>query len=169
MLDSADRENMLPAVYFCWRKGDKRMLTVLLVDDEMYVRKGLYELISWIELDMEIIGEAENGVEALNLIERLQPDVIITDIRMPILDGLELIRAVEKMPHLEPVFIIISGYHDFKYAQQAIRYGVHDYILKPIDDEELTATLQKSAKLICTKENISSWVRDKPVTSCWRI
>ncbi|WP_339242718.1 response regulator [Paenibacillus sp. FSL R5-0517] len=127
------------------------MLSVLLVDDEMYVRKGLYELISWIELDMEIIGEAENGLEALDLIERLQPDVIITDIRMPILDGLELIRAVEKMSHLEPVFIIISGYHDFKYAQQAIRYGVHDYILKPIDDEELTATLQKSANLICNK------------------
>lgn len=142
---------MLPAVYFRWRKGDTRMLKVLLVDDEMYVRKGLYELINWIDLNMEIIGEAENGAEALNLIECLQPDVIITDIRMPILDGLELIRAVEKMPHLEPVFIIISGYHDFKYAQQAIRYGVHDYILKPIDDEELTATLKKSTNLICNK------------------
>ncbi|WP_458462730.1 response regulator [Paenibacillus sp.] len=127
------------------------MLKVLLVDDEMYVRKGLHELIRWIDLNMEIIGEAENGVDALNMIECLQPDVIITDIRMPTLDGLELIRAVEKMPHLEPVFIIISGYHDFKYAQQAIRYGVQDYILKPIDDEELTATLQKSANLICNK------------------
>ncbi|KAA2296773.1 response regulator, partial [Clostridioides difficile] len=60
------------------------MLKVLLVDDEMYVRKGLYELINWMDLNMEIIGEAENGAEALNLIESLQPDVIITDIRMPI-------------------------------------------------------------------------------------
>ncbi|QOS79132.1 response regulator [Paenibacillus sp. JNUCC31] len=127
------------------------MLKVLLVDDEMYVRKGMHELINWDELHMEIIGEAENGLEALNMVECLQPDVVITDIRMPILDGLELIRAVEKLPHLEPVFIIISGYHDFKYAQQAIKYGVHDYILKPIDDEEMTATLQKSAQMICNK------------------
>ncbi|MCW3790131.1 response regulator [Paenibacillus sp. LS1] len=127
------------------------MLKILLVDDEVYVRKGLHELISWVELDMEIIGEAENGLEALKMIECLQPDVIITDIRMPILDGLGLIRAVEEMSHLEPVFIIISGYHDFKYAQQAIRYGVHDYILKPIDEEEMTVTLQKSANLICNK------------------
>ena len=58
---------------------------------------------------------------------------------------------MEELPHLEPVFIIISGYNDFKYAQQAIRYGVHDYILKPIDDEEMTATLQKSAHMICNK------------------
>ncbi|MGQ8872330.1 response regulator transcription factor [Paenibacillus sp. TSA_86.1] len=124
------------------------MLKVLLVDDEMYIRKGMHELIDWHSLGMEIAGEAENGLEALKKAECLQPDVIITDIRMPILDGLELIRAVEKSPTLEPVFIIISGYHDFKYAQQAIRYGVQDYILKPIDDEEMTATLQKASKLI---------------------
>lgn len=142
---------MLTAVYLRLWKGDERMLKVLLVDDEMYVRKGMHELISWDDLDMEIIGEAENGLEALNMVECLQPDVIITDIRMPILDGLELIRAVEELPHLEPVFIIISGYHDFKYAQQAIRYGVHDYILKPVDDEEMTETLQKSAHMISNK------------------
>ncbi|PQP81434.1 DNA-binding response regulator [Paenibacillus sp. PCH8] len=127
------------------------MLKVLLVDDEMFVRKGMYELIDWQALGMEIAGEAENGLEALKQVEYLQPDVIITDIRMPILDGLELIQAVANLPNLEPVFIIISGYHDFKYAQQAIRYGVHDYILKPIDDEEMTATLQKSAQMICNK------------------
>ncbi|MFC9709002.1 response regulator [Paenibacillus sp. NPDC056933] len=127
------------------------MLKVLLVDDEIYVRKGMHELIGWDELDMEIVGEAENGLEALKMVECLQPDVVITDIRMPILDGLELIRAVDELPHVEPVFIIISGYHDFKYAQQAIRYGVHDYILKPVDDEEMTTTLQKLANMIYKK------------------
>ncbi|WP_342555993.1 response regulator [Paenibacillus sp. FSL R7-0652] len=127
------------------------MLKVLLVDDEMYIRKGMYELIDWQSLGMEIAGEAENGLEALNKAECMNPDIIITDIRMPILDGLDLIRAVEKSPTLEPVFIIISGYHDFKYAQQAIRYGVQDYILKPIDDEEMTATLQKAAHSIRNK------------------
>ncbi|WP_145048821.1 response regulator [Paenibacillus xylanexedens] len=127
------------------------MLKVLLVDDEMFVRKGMHELIDWHALGMEISGEAENGLEALRMAECLRPDVIITDIRMPVLDGLELIRAIEQLPNLEPVFIIISGYHDFKYAQQAIKYGVHDYILKPIDDEEMTATLQKSADMIHNK------------------
>ncbi|WP_339272401.1 response regulator [Paenibacillus sp. FSL W8-0426] len=127
------------------------MLKVLLVDDEMFVRKGMHELIDWHGLGMEIAGEAENGLEALDRAECLQPDVIITDIRMPVLDGLELIRSVVKSPNLEPVFIIISGYHDFKYAQQAIRYGVQDYILKPIDEEEMTATLQKAGNLIRTK------------------
>ncbi|MGO4528098.1 response regulator [Paenibacillus sp. 2TAF8] len=127
------------------------MLKVLLVDDEMYIRKGMHELIDWRSLGMEIAGEAENGLEALNKAECLRPDIIITDIRMPILDGLELIREIDKSPTLEPIFIIISGYHDFKYAQQAIRYGVQDYILKPIDDEEMTTTLQKAAKLIQNK------------------
>ncbi|CAI6044834.1 Regulator of RpoS [Paenibacillus sp. JJ-100] len=131
------------------------MLKVLLVDDEMYIRRGMYELIDWHSMGMEITGEAENGLEALDKAECLKPDIIITDIRMPILDGLDLIRAVEHSGTLEPVFIIISGYHDFKYAQQAIRYGVQDYILKPIDDEEMTATLQKAADLIRSKRKHS--------------
>ena len=84
------------------------MLKVLLVDDEMYIRRGMYELIDWHSMGMEIAGEAENGLEALNKAECLKPDIIITDIRMPILDGLDLIRAVEQSGTLEPIFIIIS-------------------------------------------------------------
>ena len=137
------------------------MLKIMLIDDEMYVRKGMHELINWNDLNMEIVGEAENGLEALKLVKILQPDIIITDIRMPILDGLELISEIMKLPHIEPMFIIISGYHDFKYAQQGIRYGVHDYILKPIDDEEMTATLQKLADIICTKNKHLLFVEEQ--------
>lgn len=119
------------------------MFKVLLVDDEVFVRKGLLELIPWEQLNYTITGEAENGREALQLMERLQPDLVITDIRMPIVDGLELIRNVKERNECNPAFVIISGYDDFKYAQQAMRYGVHDYILKPIDEEEMVSTLRK--------------------------
>ena len=73
------------------------MLKVLLVDDEMYIRKGMYELIDWHRLGMEIAGEAENGLEALKKAECLHPDVIITDIRMPILDGLESVLLISHL------------------------------------------------------------------------
>ncbi|MGN7761382.1 response regulator transcription factor [Paenibacillus sp. 22594] len=119
------------------------MFKVLLVDDEVYVRKGLLELIQWESLKFSIVGEADNGAEALDMIKQLEPDLVITDIRMPTLDGLDLIRTVNEHAGLDLIFIIISGFHDFKYAQQALRYGVHDYILKPIDEEEMTATLRK--------------------------
>ncbi|KWX70543.1 response regulator transcription factor [Paenibacillus jilunlii] len=119
------------------------MFKVLLVDDEVFVRKGLLELIPWESLKLSIAGEADNGAEALDMITQLEPDLVITDIRMPILDGLDLIRSVKEHAGLDLTFIIISGFNDFKYAQQALRYGVHDYILKPIDEEEMTATLRK--------------------------
>ncbi|WP_159887616.1 response regulator [Paenibacillus puerhi] len=117
------------------------MFKVLLVDDEVFVRKGLQHLIDWEALGYTVVDEAENGEEALSIIESTNPDLVVTDIRMPVLDGLDLIRSVKDKQVHDPTFIIISGYHDFKYAQQALRYGVHDYILKPIDEMELQTTL----------------------------
>lgn len=131
------------------------MLKVLLVDDEVYVRKGLRELIPEEKLGLVIAGEAGNGKEALEMIGELKPDLVITDIRMPILDGLGLIRSVNECTGQNPDFIIISGYHDFEYAQQALRYGVHDYILKPVDEEEMIATLRK----LCKKKDENRMVR----------
>ncbi|MBE1441318.1 response regulator [Paenibacillus sp. OAS669] len=128
------------------------MYKVLLVDDEMYVRKGLMSLIDWEQLGYVIAGEAENGQEALELIKELEPDLVIIDIRMPVLDGLDVIRTVAEQEGSQPSFIIISGYHDFKYAQQALRYGVVDYILKPIDEEELQGTLLKLCDTINMKK-----------------
>lgn len=119
------------------------MNKVLIVDDEVFVRIGLSSMLDWEAIGYEVCGEANNGQEALELMKALKPDVVITDIRMPVMDGLELIRIVTSEWKRSPVFIIISGYHDFQYAQNALRYGVHDYILKPIDEIELETTLKK--------------------------
>ena len=121
------------------------MHKVLLVDDEVFARTGLRGLIPWKRLGFEIVAEAANGEEALQFIREEQPDLVVTDIRMPVLDGLELIRTVKERDIASPRFIIISGYNDFKYAQQAVRFGVEDFILKPIDEAELTETLRRVA------------------------
>lgn len=119
------------------------MIGVLLVDDEQFARQGLRNLIDWRACGYEVIGEADNGEEALRLIQELRPELVITDIRMPVLDGLELIRRVSSSGAAAPKFIIVSGYDDFKYAQQAMRYGVCDFLLKPVDQDELQEILLK--------------------------
>lgn len=124
------------------------MRKVLLVDDEVFARKGLLALIPWAELGYEIAGEADDGEEAMKQIEALRPDVVVTDIRMPVMDGLKLIGAVKEAGGSTPKFIIISGYSDFKYAQQAVRYGVQDFILKPIDEEEMSQALSRIKQLL---------------------
>src|SRR3954454_10339813 len=124
------------------------MHKVILVDDENFFRKGLRSLIDWESCGFEVAGEAANGDDALELINEVNPELVITDIRMPVLDGLELIKQVMQKEGYHPKFIIISGYSDFNYAQQAVRYGVHDFILKPIDQEEIEETLQSLSKTI---------------------
>ncbi|RUS47914.1 response regulator transcription factor [Cohnella sp. AR92] len=122
------------------------MRKVILVDDERLARLGLVGMIPWEEYGYEVVGEAEDGEDALTLIERTEPDVVITDIRMPVIDGLELIQAVRARGGKEIGFIIISGHGDFKYAQQAVRFGVQDYLLKPIDEKELVDALIRIRK-----------------------
>ncbi|MDO7907018.1 response regulator [Paenibacillus sp. JX-17] len=132
----------------------------ILVDDEVYTRKGLLKLMDWESCGFEVIGEADDGEDALELIHALQPDLVITDIRMPVLDGLELIGKAAVDNIHSPEFVIISGYNDFNYAKQAIRYGVHDFILKPVDDEELSAALNRlNHRLTEAKERQNRQVR----------
>jgi two-component system response regulator YesN len=119
------------------------MHSVLLVDDEVFARKGLRRLIDWASCGYRVIGEADNGEDAYAIIRRLKPDLVITDVRMPVMDGLELIRKTTENEPEQPGFIIISGYNEFAYAQQAVRYGVHDFILKPVDENELKAALRQ--------------------------
>jgi len=118
------------------------MIKVVVADDEVRVCQLICNLIDWKSLDMEIVAVAYNGYEALNIIKNLQPDLIITDIRMPGYDGLELISLAKQIKK-DIEFIIISGYSYFEYAQSAIKYGVSDYILKPINKNELLNTLRK--------------------------
>ncbi len=118
------------------------MLKVLIADDERKVCQLIERLVDWPNLDMKVVATAENGIEALERIKEYRPDIVITDIRMPGYDGLDLIRLGKEInPRTE--FIIISGYRHFEYAQSAIRYGVNAYILKPIKKEELTGALKK--------------------------
>lgn len=118
------------------------MLKVLIADDEEKICQLIQKLIDWESLEMEVIGIARNGIEALEKIELLFPDVVITDIRMPGYDGLELVRrSHERNRTIE--FIIISGYRHFEYACTALKYGVSDYLLKPIKKAELAETLHK--------------------------
>lgn len=118
------------------------MLKVIIADDEDKICQLIYKLINWEEMGMSVVGIAHNGVEALELIQALTPDIAITDIRMPGFDGLEFIeRAKEYNSQVQ--FVIISGYQHFEYAQRAIKYGVLDYLLKPVNKEELIGTLTK--------------------------
>lgn len=118
------------------------MIRVVVADDEYRVCRLICQLIHWEELNMELVGTAANGIEALELIEKLKPDLVLTDIRMPGYDGMELLKRAREL-NSGTEFIIISGYSHFEYAQTAIRYGVIDYILKPIKEETLNDTLKK--------------------------
>lgn len=118
------------------------MIKVIIADDEEKVCQLIIGLINWKLLDMEIVGVAHNGIEALEMIKSSMPDLMITDIRMPGCDGLELIRSAKTIKE-DLDFIIISGYRHFEYAQNAIKYGVGDYLLKPIKKDEFLVALNK--------------------------
>lgn len=119
------------------------MLKVLFVDDEPYMLEGLRVMLDWKAFGFNICGEATNGVDALEIIKMSNPDLIITDIRMPKMDGLELIRLVYEKLHSTAKIVILSGYDDFGYAKQAMMYKIKDYLLKPLDDEELKNVVSK--------------------------
>lgn len=112
------------------------MYRVVLVDDETIALEGLRSLTDWEELGFEICGACENGEEALTAIVECSPDLVITDIRMPEIDGLELINRVRQLEMEQPIFVVLSGYSEFEYARTAIRYGVRHYLLKPVVDAE---------------------------------
>lgn len=115
-------------------------LSVIIVDDEASIRNGLASSIPWEQIGLHVVGIASDGNEALSMIRGIKPHIVITDIRMPICDGLDLIRFVRE-ENLPCKFIILSGYDDFKYAQTAIKYHVNSYLLKPIQLEELKKEL----------------------------
>ena len=118
------------------------MLNIFLAEDEVVVRETIKRMIPWEELGFELVGEAADGEMALPLLIRQQPDLLITDIKMPFMDGLTLARLAKKeIPGLKVV--ILSGYDDFNYAKQAIGIGVEDYLLKPITKNALIERLSE--------------------------
>lgn len=108
---------------------------LLIVDDEYFIRDGISSF-EWDRLGFEVIGVAENGKDAIQIIEKNDADVVLTDIRMPVMDGLELCNYIKKT-HAHCKVVLLSGYKDFNYARTAIRAGASDYILKPVDMDEL--------------------------------
>lgn len=127
------------------------MLKALVVDDEYLVRMGITQTIDWAEYGVEIIGEASNGEEGLELALQHRPDVIITDIRMPFMNGLELIEQIRGQDMLVGI-VVLSGYDEFQYAQAALRYGASTYLLKPINIEELADTVRSVGTEILEKK-----------------
>ena len=123
------------------------MVKVFLVDDEIVIREGIRNSFPWEESGYTLVGEAPDGEIALPMIRDANPDILITDIRMPFMDGMQLCREVKRqMPWIGVV--ILSGYDDFTYARQAISLGVKEYLLKPVTAQELKEVLDRiSARL----------------------
>ena len=118
------------------------MYRILLVDDEDLIRVSLRYAVERSGADAEVVAECSGGREALDVLREIEPDIIITDIRMPHMDGLEMIRQI-RQTSADVQIIIISGYAEFEYARQAIQYRVSEYLLKPVSAEALKASLEK--------------------------
>lgn len=126
-------------------------MKLLIADDEIDVREGIRCLLDWASLGFTICGEGKNGQDTLDQIRRLQPDVVLMDIRMPHLNGLEVVSHA-KEEGFSGIFIIISGFSDFSFAQEAMRFGVTCYLTKPIDEEELEKALQNARRLLTEEQ-----------------
>jgi len=120
------------------------VIKVLIADDEKRIRDGLSATIPWAEMGMEVVGTAANGEAALALARETRPQIILTDVRMPRMDGLEFLKQAKAfLPGVKVV--ILSAYDEFSYAQQAVKLGVRDYLVKPVGEAEIRAVLEALA------------------------
>jgi two-component system response regulator YesN len=134
-----------------------RRWKVLIADDEVIIREGIRDAVKWDALDMEICAEAEDGEEALELAERHGVDVMLVDLNMPIMHGLELIRLIrERLPSC--LVVIITGHDEFEYARQAIRLGVQEYVLKPTNPGELTQIMSRVRERLEREEKLNAYM-----------
>ncbi len=123
------------------------MRRLLVAEDEELARRELETTVPWEEWGFVLIGAAEDGKHAWDMLVERRAEVVVTDIRMPGFDGMELMRKAESelAPEARPLFIIVSGHADFAYAREAVRLGAFDYLVKPIDDAELESTMRRAA------------------------
>lgn len=125
------------------------MIKAIIVDDEVMEREGMRRTIDWEKHGFLLCGEADNGLTGLELAFKVKPDLVITDIRMPGIDGISMSKKIkEKLPYCS--FIIITGYNDFEYARRAVKINAFDFLLKPIDEEELLNAIER-AFIVCSK------------------
>ena len=130
-----------------------KKLQVVLVDDEIMIREGFKRLFDWASHDCEVVGEAADGMEALAQIDHLQPDIVIMDINIPIINGLKVIQT-SRMRYPDMAFIIVSGYDDFSYCREALRMRITDYILKPVNYEEFGSCIDRLKIALYEKRKI---------------
>ena len=129
------------------------MIRVLIVEDEEIIRKGLINTIDWLSKNCNIIGEAINGVDGINKIVETSPDLVITDIKMPKMNGLEMIKEAYRRGYSFES-ILLTSYGEFEYAKEGISLGIIDYILKPLDEELLYIALDKVYKKLEAQNNL---------------
>lgn len=126
------------------------LLRIVIVDDEKFIREALRRMIDWEQLGMQVIGYCKNGVEAYNYILDEYPDIVLTDIKIPGMDGIELIDQIKKVDS-DIEFIILSGYGEFEFAQRAMSYGIRHYLLKPCDEKKIVECLRAVSASIYEK------------------
>lgn len=130
------------------------MYNVIIVEDEVRVSKLIIKLIDWDGLGLSLAGVSYDGITAYEMIEKVRPEIVITDIRLPGMSGVDLIEHISKEEDPKPKFIIISGYKEFEYAQRAVKYDVEDYLIKPINKAELNAALSKTVDKLSKAETL---------------
>lgn len=134
------------------------MKTVLIVEDEKMIRKGIKTMVERSGVPVEVIIECKNGLMALDILKNQRIDVMFTDIRMPKMDGIELVREIQKLKH-KPFIVAISGYDDFSYAVELMRMGVREYLLKPVERDKVKEILEKFNKEITESREKDSEIR----------
>ncbi|MGO4182357.1 response regulator [Paenibacillus sp. TAF43_2] len=131
------------------------MWKLLIADDEPKIRRGLAKVLPWKELGIELVGEAENGLQALELAEERKPDILFVDICMPFVDGLEFIERLRQTLE-RSIVIVISGHDEFRYAQQAVKLHVFEYMLKPVMKSKLETVVRKAVSELEQKRSRQS-------------
>ena len=117
------------------------MKTVLIVEDEKMIRQGIKSMILRSGVPVEVLMECVNGEMALEILQNQKVDVMFTDIRMPKMDGIELVHKMQELEHI-PLTVVVSGYDDFSYAVEMMRYGVREYLLKPVERQKIKEIMQ---------------------------
>ena len=146
-----------------------KKLRVLLVDDEIMIREGFKRLFDWQAHNCEVVGEAADGMEALAQIDTLEPDIVIMDINIPIMNGLKVIQT-SRIRYPDMAFVIVSGYDDFSYCREALRMKITDYILKPVNYEEFGSCIDNLKIALFEKQTREhpDPAQERPITGITR-
>lgn len=121
------------------------MYKLLIVDDEQIEREGMAHFIQWDKYDIQLCGTAWNGADALGKIQKDVPDIVLTDIKMPVMNGIELIQKLSET-YRNIVVVVLSGYGEYEFTSQAMEYGIRHYILKPCDEDKIVAVMNDAKK-----------------------